>query len=278
MFRKFNSLKKWQLCCIVFFVAVLSSLSYLKPIGAVVRSSQLTPHIQQGEDPQIKVAFFDYGNAPFTITKVLLASKELSSGELVLGKDGWSKDFVIEGVNKSNKVISYVSYALDFTIIGEDSLYRLKLDAGEHYFNDGRKSTLQIAKGQKAKVSISDKAWDYSSPIISKINQKRLQVTKVELSLEAVYFEDDTLFTFGSWLKRSRSNPNKFIGIDEKENVSAKIGQQFPIQSRNSFVATGPIAKSQNATCYTYVPSTMLTTHNQGANKTQVTYACNPNS
>lgn len=241
-------------------------------------SSQATPaHLQQEPPPRVKLTFFDYQNAPFTITKVLLANKEISSGELILATDDWAKHLIVEGVNKSNKAISYISYALDFTISGEDSLYRLKLDIGEHYFKDGRKSIVQISKGQKAMTSISDKVWDYSSSIVSKINQKKLQITKAELSLEAVYFEDDRLFTFGSWLKRSSVNPSTFIGIGEKENVIAQQDQAILRLSRNSFTKNYMI-KPVFANCYTWVVSTTIGQPNRGTRLQSVTQACNPNS
>ena len=91
--------------------------------------------------------------------------------------DDWAKYLSIEGINKSEKTISYVAYAIDFTIAGENSLYRLRLQDGTFYaFPDALKAPggLRILKGQTHNMRFTDDAWRCHSNVVGKINERNI--------------------------------------------------------------------------------------------------------
>ena len=116
------------------FVRRLSSLLLLSvPLVIVIASTSSRVHLlsarsqaQESKAPQTKLNIVDSWNAPVEIKNVRIGDREILSGASIEAVD-WVKQLSIDAINKSGKTISYIGYAVDFTITGEKSLFRVRL-------------------------------------------------------------------------------------------------------------------------------------------------------
>jgi hypothetical protein len=213
----------------------------------------------------------DSWNAPVAISKVRIGKQEILPGSSFEAADDWDKDIVIEGINRSEKTISYIAYDLDFTIAGETSLYRVRLQDGLFYLlPDALTSpeSLSVSKGQKHESKFVDNALSCQASVTSAVKEKRAKIVKVELFVESVGFKDDTLWSFGSNLTHNKANA-VFENLelrrlaDEKKALSNHVGGTAP---KMSFTSYEPFKCCVPVFVYMTVP--------HGANPISVNQAC----
>lgn len=208
---------------------LLSILLFTASSGAHSWSAG-SPQAQRSTVPRLKLNITDWWNAPVEISSVRIDNQEVLPGASIEATDDWAKHVSIEGINKTDKTISYISYAIDFTVAGEDKLYRIRLQDGNFYMQPDALTApdgLRVPKKRKHNVKFSDNAWTCHSTLVSNINERKARITNVELFVEAVGFTDDTLWSFGSRLKRNKDT-NLFENVEfsgNKNHASARSSQ-----------------------------------------------------
>jgi hypothetical protein len=248
MFSRFNQLRKWHLCSLLLLSVLLSSAAS-KAHSLNVASHQA----KNAAAPQLTLDMPDWWNAPVAISKVRLKDQEISPGASIVATDDWPKYLSIEGINKSEKTISYIAYAIDFTIAGEKSLYRVRLQDGNFYASPGALTApggLRILKGQKHDIRFTNDARRCPSTLIGEINKRKDKILKVELFVESVGYADDTLWAFGSRLKRNKKT-SVFENI-EYGNVASKNNSPSTNLAKD-FLPKGAAAKSQSGCCVVFL-------------------------
>ena len=196
-----------------FSLILLSIL--LSSASSNMHSAQPAPN---SKVPQITLNIPDWWKAPVAINSVRIGDQQVSPGSSILATDDWAKHLSIDAVNKSDKTISYISYAIDFTVAGEKKLYRMRLQDGNYYAApDGltAPSGLRVLKGQMHNMRFSDMAWTCHSTLTNMINERKSRIVKVELFVESVGFTDDTMWAFGSNLRRIKGTSN-FENVDQR--------------------------------------------------------------
>jgi len=190
---------------------------------------------QDSKVPQLNINVPDWWKAPVAINSVRIGEQQVLPGSSILATDDWAKHLSIEAVNKSDKTISYIAYAIDFTVAGEKKLYRMRLQDGNNYASpDGLtgRGGLRVAKGQKHNMRFNDNAWKCHSTLVGMINERKSRIVKVELFVESVGFTDDTLWAFGSRLKRVKGT--SFFENVERREISKRMNHArglLPYQS-----------------------------------------------
>lgn len=198
------------LCFSVLLLSILLS-SAPSRVNSMNQSSA-----QNSKDTQLTLNVPDWWKAPVAINSVKIDDQQVLPGSSILATDDWTKHLSIEAINKSEKTISYIAYAIDFTVAGEKKLYRIRLQDGNNYASvDGLTASggLRVAKGQTHTMSFSDNAWNCHSTLVKMINERKSRIVKAELFVETVGFTDDTLWAFGSRLKRVKGTSN-FENVD----------------------------------------------------------------
>ena len=194
--------------------------------------------VNQAEDsrvPQITLNVPDWWKAPVAINSVRVGDQQVVSGSSILATDDWTKHLSIEATNKSEKTISYISYAIDFTVAGETKLYRIRLQDGNYFAAPNGLTApggLRVLKGQKHNMGFSDKAWTCHSTLVGMINERKSRITQVELFVESVAFTDDTMWAFGSNLRRVKGT-SFFENVEHRE-ISKRMNHArglLPFQS-----------------------------------------------
>lgn len=205
------------------FSVVLLSLLFAAAPSRVRSLSGDAGQAQTSKDPQITLKVTDWWAAPVEIRSVKVGEQAVATSASIAATDDWTKYVSIDAISKSDKAISYISYAIDFTIAGEDKLYRLRVQDGT--FNAAPESLvtsgLRLAKGQKHQMRFTDNAWNCSSTVVNKINERKAKILKAELFVEMVGFTDDTLWAFGSRLKRNKAT-SAFENIDAREMTQVR--------------------------------------------------------
>ena len=199
---------------------------------------------QNPTDPQLALNITDWWNAPFEIKSVKLGDKEVPPGSAITATDDWAKYLSIEGVNKSEKTISYIAYAIDFKVAGEDKLYRIRLQDGNFYASPNALTAsdgLRVLKGQKHNMRFTDNAWKCHSTLVDKINERKSKIVNVALFVESVGYTDDTLWSFGSHLKRTKGTLF-FENVDYRKLSKGNNGPSAKLAK--GFLGKGPSASS----------------------------------
>lgn len=232
-----------------FSIIVLSI--FLSSVPSSEHSLNLdSPPAQTLTGPQLTLNITDWWNAPVAINRVTIGKREVLPGSSIAGTDDWSKHLSIEAINKSEKTISYIAYAIDFTVAGEDSLYRIRLQDGAYFaFPDALTDPggLRVLKGKKHHMRFTDDAWRCQSAVVDKINERKARIVNVELFVESVRFTDDTLWSFGSRLKRNKAT-SVFENVDYRQLSKKK--DQHSGNVAKGFVAKGaPLTSYQPAGC-----------------------------
>ena len=215
------------LCVSVMLLSILLS-------SAPSRVRTGSPHADNSTVPQLTLNIPDWWKAPVTINSVRIGDQQVLPGSSFLATDDWAKHLSIEAINKSDKTISYIAYAIDFTVAGEKKLYRMRLQDGNYAPPDAltAQAGLRVLKGQKHNMWFTDKAWSCHSTLVGMINERRSRVVKVELFVESVGFTDDTMWAFGSNLRRIKGTSN-FENVDHRE-ISKRLNHArglLPYQS-----------------------------------------------
>ena len=213
---------------------------------------------RQAQNPQLALNIADWWNAPLEIKSVKLGEKEVLPGSAIAATDDWAKYLSIEGVNKSEKTISYIAYAIDFKVAGEDKLYRIRLQDGNFYASPGALTAsggLRVSKGQQHNMRFTDNAWKCHSTLVDKINERKSRIVNVALFVESVGYTDDTLWSFGSHLKRKQGT-SVFENVDDRKLSKRNNGPSAKLAK--GFLAKGPSASSnsQSGCCVAFLDYT----------------------
>lgn len=203
-------------------------------------SSQAKNHTE----PQLALNVADWWNAPVEIKSVKLGEKEVSPGSAIAATDDWARYLSIEAVNKSEKTVSYIAYAIDFKFAGEEKLYRIRLQDGNYYASPGALTAaggLRVAKGQQHNMRFSDDSWKCQSGLVGKINERKTRIVNVALFVESVGYTDDTLWSFGSHLKRKKGT-SLFENVDYRRLSKGNTGPSTKLAK--GFLAKGSSASS----------------------------------
>jgi hypothetical protein len=258
-------------------VMLLSAL--LLSHSSSVRSSKA--QAQNSTAPRLTLNVTDWWNAPVAINSVRIGDQEVLPGSSIEASGDWVKNLSIEATNKSEKTISYIAYAVDFTIAGEDSLYRFRLQDGTFYSDPEALTApggLRVLRRQKHVMRFSDNTWKCHSTLVGMINERRARIVKAELFVETVGFTDDTLWTFGSRLQRNKET-SFFESVEGREtsllkNVEygglAKRKNQLSANLARGFLAKEPSATTLRAGCCAANP----TIRSGQARVVQVLVAC----
>jgi hypothetical protein len=186
------------------------------------------------------------------INSVKIGDQQVLPGSSIVATDDWAKNLSIEAINKSDKTISYIAYAIDFTVAGESKLYRMRLQDGNNYASPDALTApggLRVLTGQKHNMKFSDNAWNCHSTLLRMINERKSKIIKVELFVESVGFTDDTLWAFGSRLRRIK-------GTSSFENVEHRELSQRMKESANHARGTSTTPYQQQGCCVAWLDYT----------------------
>lgn len=193
-------------------VLTLFSLTGLLAFATVIPAGRITPRVnaQSADSPRLEVT--DYWNAPVKIRQVLSGDEALSAKKRMGELEDWLKPLKVEVESVSEKKITSVIFAVDFSPVDKNAPHiRYTFAAGRSIFAlyqglEGE-NLLDLNQGQRCTAS-ADKTWNGQEGI-RELVKKQLSITKVELFVETVVFADETAWMFGKMMKPiSPGSPN----------------------------------------------------------------------
>jgi len=196
--------KRLSLSMIVLSISLLLGFTFSRVNSSNARALQ----VQNSSAPQLKLNIADWWNAPVAIKAVHIENREVLSGSSFEATADWAKHLSIDAISKSEKKISYIAYAIDFTIVGVDSIYRIRLQDGTYYLLPGSLTApngLRISKGEMHNTKFTEDDWGRQASLADVINDKRASIVNVDLFVESVGYTDDTVWAFGSNLRRNKA-------------------------------------------------------------------------
>jgi hypothetical protein len=135
--------------------------------------------------------------------------------------DEWMGGLTVSLKNVSNKPITYIQVELDFPASHNLSDVKEPPLAFFLYFGTREKADgstrPSVQPDESVDLTLSDDRYAVLKKTLREMNYSR-SIRKIELTVSAVIFEDDVMWSFGSMMKRDPGDPNKWIMIKEARN------------------------------------------------------------
>jgi hypothetical protein len=211
-----DSHRRLLIALLIVFLAALF-LSYLPPSQA---------RATQKQDRLMKK--LSWKNEPVKIIVTKIKGKDVKLGEKFPEDDDWLKGFKINVLNVSDKPIIFVNLRLDFPIpedsaIDFPSSFEFEYGRSPQVPAEARPSDFPppIGVGETREMTLSDKDYDKLIEFLSRTHYPR-SIKNVELVLEQVLFDDDSMWSAGGTFRRDPNNPgtwNRVRGEPPKNEV-----------------------------------------------------------
>ena len=183
----------------------LFSLAGLMAFAVVFQGGRIVPRANAQSAKALRMELTDYWNAPVKIQHVMLGDQTLSSQTRLGELENWLKPLKVEAVSASEKKITFIIFAVDFTTADEKAPHiRYRFIAGRSmlamFHGLEEESLLDLQNGQHC-IAIADKTWEAQEGILEAVRKNQLGVTKAELFVETVGFADDTIWMLGTMMR-----------------------------------------------------------------------------
>jgi hypothetical protein len=170
----------------------------------------------QTAQSQMRLVVTDWWNSPFKIRKVLVGDTQVPSDSTLLTTSDWLKQLRVEGMSNTGQTVSYVGYAVDFTLKDRSApLLRYQFGLGQGLMStmpNSNGKSLALRTGEAVTIS-ADHSWESMTSIVEMINKRSNEIDKIELFVETVCFDDGTFWLFGTMMKRSPESPDVFLRV-----------------------------------------------------------------
>jgi hypothetical protein len=190
-----------------------STLMLAACVWASTSAHGKSPHPVQS---QMRLVVTDWWNSPFKIRKVLVGGTQVASDSTLLTTSDWLKQLSVEGMSNTVQTVSYVSYAVDFTLKDRSApLLRYQFGLGQGLMStmpNSNGKSLALRTGEAVTIS-AENSWKSMDTIVEMINKQQNEIDKVELFVETVCFDDGTFWSFGTMMKRSPESPDVFVPV-----------------------------------------------------------------
>ena len=170
----------------------------------------------QTPQSQMRLVVTDWWNSPVKIRKVLVGGSQVPSDLRLLTTADWLKQLSVEGMSNTGQIVTYVGYAVDFTLKDRNApLLRYQFGLGQGLMSTMPNSSgKSLALNRSEVVTISaENSWKSMATIVEEINKHSNEIDKVELFVETVCFDDGTFWLFGTMMKRSPESPDVFVRV-----------------------------------------------------------------
>lgn len=181
-----------------------------------------------GQQDERRVEKGTFKNEPIEIVGLKNKKGKFKLGQKINDDDGWLDGFTVTVVNRTSKTISSVVIDVIFprpenhkTSGDPPYVYRLHFSAvpffPEYQLRDKSKV---IRPGEEADLVISDEDYKQNNEFLRQAGYV-LGVKRLDLVINAVGYEDGTIWSGGSMFKRDPNDPNRIL--EEEEQPGAAV-------------------------------------------------------
>lgn len=158
-------------------------------------------------------------NEPIGLTQVKVNGERVFAKKAFLADDQWLKGLVISVKNRSDKLILFASIQLQFPrptgsqdpMVIDDMFYGNRALQTRPPTPDERLTG--IAPGETVEIRLSEQQYVDLTQLLIMTNYS-LSVEKVDLRIDSVIFEDDTMWTRGAITRRDPSDPSTWRNVN----------------------------------------------------------------
>lgn len=199
--------------------------------------------VQQPRERMLKRLPFPR-NEPLEITGLKFKGKGVWFDEKFVAEEDWIKDLVISVKNKSDKRILY--FSVDIFLPPIPGLAGQHLMLPLSYGNSGLKRdhspSLQerlvgLEPGATTDIQMTNPKYESFLRIVAEKTDHYPSIERVDLRLDQIIFEDDTMWDLGDYFRRDPADPSRWIPTyktpSQARNNESGAGLQSPL-SRNA--------------------------------------------
>jgi hypothetical protein len=206
-----------------YLVLTLATLAVVPLFFAVQNIGTVLTQVRDQKQKQIDK--FLYENEPVEVVNVEAGKDALDFGRTFKNDKDWLKGFSITFKNKSDRTIVYFKVAMDFPETkSSGNILRFPLTYGVR-----GKSTNQDARAKPVKpeeffdLTLSDEKFESLKTILAR-RQELDSLTKLDVFIEFILFDDGTAWSGGNFLVPDPADPNKHypVGYDKSKFIPVR--------------------------------------------------------
>ena len=184
-------------------------------------SRELFIGFTQTKDKREKViakASFSFPNQPIEIVGAGNSRKFVKLNEKFTQDTDWLKDFKIKFKNKFNKNITFILFGIEFPeTISSGNIMSFPLSYGFHPVFSAKDEKVDPVKADETfELTLTEKNYQQLKSFIEKRHLLD-DLSKVEIRLGFILFEDGTGWSTGKLVRPDPNNPQTFVPIDSKD-------------------------------------------------------------
>jgi hypothetical protein len=201
--RKADLTKFLTLCLIAVGVGFLSS-TWLSAMQGQNEQSNLVTHIGPP-------------NSPIEIPSIDVKGKSIKLGEKFDGREDWLNGLSLKIKNVSDKVVVYVGLYLDFPETkATGNIMSFPLSFGQNPISPMISGESQrLLPNEIVSLSLSAQEYTHLKNFIER-RQRFSNIRKADVRLTIIAFEDGSVWSNGSWMRRDPDNPHRLIPIENQ--------------------------------------------------------------
>ena len=197
-----------------FYRRLLIALLIIILPAILVCSVSVRRAVATGQKQDRLLKKLSWKNEPVKVIVTKIKGKDIKLGEKFPEDDDWLKGFKIKVLNVSDKPITFINLRFDFPIpegstIDVPSSYELEYGRSPQIPAEVKSSEFPppIYVGETREIVLSDKEYDKLSAFLSNTHYPQ-SIKHVEIILEQVLFDDDTMWSAGGIFRRDPDNPS----------------------------------------------------------------------
>lgn len=151
-------------------------------------------------------------DAPVQVDDLRVSGKSIKLGEKFDSDEEWLKHLSLKIKNKSNKSVVAVQIDLFFPETkASGNMMTFPLWVGQDPLS-GSGSAARLTPDDSTDLSISSKEYAKLKNFIER-RHSLSSIQRIIFQMNSIYFEDGTIWSYGSWVRRDPLNPSKLIPI-----------------------------------------------------------------
>jgi hypothetical protein len=194
----------------------LSRLLSLAAIGLLLTASVIAQQAQERTVKKVKAL-----NEPVKITKFKLKGIPRGFGQNFTDDDDWLRGMTVNVQNTSNKPIVYLEISLDFPRPEtQSSDQRLPFQSSLRYGSYAVMNSplppgapAPLMPNEKAELKLTEQDYDSLMATLKQLDYPA-SLTKIELTISTVIFNDDTGWRLGTPIRRDLNKPDRWINAE----------------------------------------------------------------
>lgn len=154
-------------------------------------------------------------DAPVQVEELTVSGKFIKLGDKFEADESWLSHLSLKIKNKASKTVVRIKMDLFFPETkASGNMMAFPISFGQDPLA-GSGSPTRLTAGDATDISLSENEYARLKNFIERRHSVG-SIHKVTLQINTIYFEDGTIWSYGSWVRRDPTNPSRLIPVENQ--------------------------------------------------------------